>query len=289
MKKILVLTDFSENAAHAAKTAVTLSSRLNANLLLLNCFTSQPLVADYVDGGAWMLAEPITMRDQSRDDLRDMEKDLEPMVAALPRERHHPSIQFQASEGKLGDNVRDIEREKDIELVVMGSRSENTLEHLVIGSDTSAVIKKSVRPILVVPEKIELKRVKKVTLASDYSARDIEAIHYLIKLGHSFDFHLHIVHIDRYNHPKSPEKKEAFIKRIHRLKYPKISYGEIKGKDVINRLSRHCAENGDDILALVHYPASFLSQLIEASTTKTALAHQTIPLLIIPSTIQEKN
>lgn len=289
MKKILVLTDFSENATHAAKTAVILGSRLNANLLLLNCFTSQPMVADYADGGAWLLAEPIGMREQSREDLRDMEKDLEPLVAALPREHHHPSIQFQASEGKLGDNVRDLQQEKDIEMVVMGARSGSTLEHLVIGSDTSAVMKKSIRPVLVIPETTELTHLKKVTLASDYSAQDIKAIHYLTKLGNSFGFHLHIVHIDRYNHPISPEKKEAFMKRINRLKYPRISYSEIKGKDVINRLSRFCTDNGDDILALVHYPASFLSQLAEPSTSKTALAHQTIPLLIIPSIMQEKN
>lgn len=288
MKKILVLTDFSGNAAHAAKTAIMLASRLNGNLLLLNCFVSKPVLAEYEDGGAWMAEEYAELSDQSRDNLKDLEKELESYEAVLPQAGHHPSIHFQAIEGKLGDSVKRIQQEKDIELVIMGGRSGGTIEHLLGGGETSAVIKKSGRPVLIVPESAELKQLKRVTLAVDFSNQDINAVHYLTKLGHTFGFQLHIVHINRYKHPTPPEKKTAFIKQLIRVKYPFVSFEEIKGKDVVNRLNQFCVANRDDMLAIVHYPAPFLSWFNRSGTTKKALAHQTIPLLVIPSVIDDK-
>jgi galactose-1-phosphate uridylyltransferase len=49
MKKILVLTDFSNNALNAAEAAVILAGKIHANLLIMNSDNSIALIPYYKD------------------------------------------------------------------------------------------------------------------------------------------------------------------------------------------------------------------------------------------------
>jgi len=50
MKTLLILTDLSENAEHAAKTAMVLSERLRANVFLYNSCLTMPITPYYAHG-----------------------------------------------------------------------------------------------------------------------------------------------------------------------------------------------------------------------------------------------
>jgi nucleotide-binding universal stress UspA family protein len=52
MKTILILTDFSENSAHAAKAAVNLAEKMHANMLLFHNYQVLPVTANY-GAGPW--------------------------------------------------------------------------------------------------------------------------------------------------------------------------------------------------------------------------------------------
>ena len=63
MKKILVLTDFSENASRAASSAIFLASKVHASVLLFHTFIRQavPVNADT----PWQIEE-LMWADQSK-------------------------------------------------------------------------------------------------------------------------------------------------------------------------------------------------------------------------------
>jgi len=280
MKTILMLTDFSKNANHAAKTAAKALRNLNANILLFNSYYDHPILPTYA-GGPWVVEEFVFRKDESAAQLDQLAIQLRHIIAELTKEGIKPKIDYQLGEGSLGQNTAAVIQEKNIGLVVIGSSTDSSLDHLIFGNDTMQIIDHSSCPVLIIPSKAEMAPIKKVTLATAFELVDINAINYLTGLQKQLNFHLEIVHVSKEDDDQVKEK--AILNYIDAIKADNITYHEIRGKEVINRLNRLCRDNGSDILALVHYKNVFLSGLFHKSTTVAALDNQHLPLMIIPS------
>lgn len=63
MKTILMLTDFSENANHAAKTAAKLTKSLRSDILLYNTYYDHPILPTYA-GGPWVVEEFVFRKEE---------------------------------------------------------------------------------------------------------------------------------------------------------------------------------------------------------------------------------
>jgi nucleotide-binding universal stress UspA family protein len=282
MKTILMLTDFSENANHAAKTAAKVVPQLNADILLYNTYYDHPILPTYA-GGPWAVEEFVFSKDESIAQLSQLAIQLRHIIADISQGGFKPKTDYQCGEGPLGKNTAAIIQENKVGLVVIGSRTDGAMDHLIFGSDTMDVIDHSPCPVLIIPPKAEMNALKKVTLAIAFELADINAISYLIDLGKQLNFHLEIVHISLLNKNDDPVKENAIIEHINAIKQENISYLEISGKDVVKRLNRLCKDNSSDLLALVHYQDDFLSRLFDRSTTAAALDNQHLPLMVIPS------
>lgn len=281
MKTILILTDFSENAGHAALEGAMLSQQMHANLLLLNTNTSQPVIPQYA-GDINVIDEFNNWEAESKANLKKLADSLEPLMLHSDLLRK-PSVSFQSGIGNLGYMVKEISRHKDIDLVVMGAPAGGTIEHLLSGSETFSVIDRSPRPVLIVPPIPKTRRFKKIIFATDYNMSDLDGIRYLVKLGNIFNCAIEIVHINPYGqHDTDETKKEIFLKHVHRLKYPHITFSEIHGKDIINRLNKLCEQEKADLLAFVHYNHSFFSALLQRGVVKKAVKQQEIPVMVFP-------
>jgi nucleotide-binding universal stress UspA family protein len=282
MKTILMLTDFSKNANHAAKTAAKVATQLNADILLYNTYYDHPILPTYA-GGPWVVEEFIFRKDESTAKLSQLAIHLRHVMAGISQCGFKPKTDYQCGEGALGKNTAAIIQENKVGLVVIGSHTDSAMDHLIFGSDTMDVIDHSPYPVLIIPPKAEMNALKKVTLAIAFELTDINAISYLTGLGKQLNFHLEIVHVSLLNKNDDPVKENAINEHIHAIKQENISYPEIRGKDVVKRLNRLCKDNSSDLLALVHYQDDFLSGLFDRSKTGAALDNQHIPLMVIPS------
>jgi len=292
MKTILILTDFTENAAHAAASTVMLGEKLHAKLLLFNSFYNMPILPSYGGSGGPWVVEDLVLRETDCDKkLKQLAADLQKKVNALPAEHYRPTIAIQYGEGELSKNIETILQEIDLELIVMGARSGSAISHIFTGSDTRAVIDRAARPVLIVPEKTNLKALKRITFATNFEDTDIAAVRYLHKLCKVFRFKLEVVHVsliwDIPEDVNNKHKSELFREKLSKLNFPEITYQEVKGKGVVDRLNRLCAEHHSDILVMVHYKDSLMTRIFQESTTKDALSNQSIPLLVIPAKMEE--
>ncbi len=286
MKTILVLTDFTENAWHAAKSAVMLGSKLNANLLLFNSYMMAPAIPHFA-GGPWVVDEIIERENLSENKLRFLQSKLQVIVDKLETDSSKPEVYTQSGEGSVGANVEEIIREKDIELVIMGARSDSTLEHILNGSETNDVINRSTRPVLIIPDDARLQQIKKVVFATDFNDEDFTALHYLSQLGKKLNFQLEVVHVSSFENKDTVNfEKKVFLNKLSKFELPNMTYKEVRGKEVVNRLNNLCSKEGTDLLAMMHYQHSIFVRLFEHSATKEALENQRIPLLVIPSKLE---
>jgi nucleotide-binding universal stress UspA family protein len=287
MKKILVLTNFSDNSSHAAAAAVPLCAKLNSNIILFNTFISQPVLSEF--GGSPYAIERMLWEDESEQKMDFLKEDLQLLIEALLPNQHRPTIDCQREEGSLKFLLDSFKERKDIELIIMGARTGSTMEHLLIGSDTSLVINRTSRPVIVIPENTDLGALKKVTIACDFDDSDINAVHYLIQLGRIFHFQLEIVHVSLWGHNdgNNIEKKRKFIDQVSRFGYEDVTYQILAGKELINRLNRHCKESKTDLLVLVHDKHSLLNRIFKSTNTDELLKQQQVPVMIIPSVMKD--
>lgn len=283
MKRILLLTDFSENAAHAARSAVMLGEKLHADLLLLHNIAGIPVTPHHI-GGGFVAEETSWQMDESRGHLLKLTEQLQVMIGKLGSMSYNPVVHRQIAEGSLGENILTVVKEQKIEMIVMGGRSGSAFDHLWFGNDTRSVIEQAGCPVIVIPQEHDLGIIKKVVFATDFNAGDIKAVKYLVKLGELFDFQLEIVHVSQFGKQEGADdqKKLSFVSQVYKLNYPKIIYKDIRGKDFLARVDRFCGETGADLLALVHYPHSFFSRLLQGSHTMKALSRPHIPVLVFP-------
>jgi len=287
MKTILVLTDLSENAVNAAHTGALLATQLQSDLLLFNAYVTAPIIPQYA-GGPWALDE-IAEREHMCIEKLERQRDLlEAYLSVNDRDQVQPIIHIRAGAGNLTGNIAEITHQRKIEMIVMGSRTGSTIDHLVGGSDTYAIIDKAIRPVLIVPPGNELKRFKKMVFATDFDDDDITALPYLIKLTKQLNCKMEVVHVQTAGDGDLTANSQlrTFLSEIDKHKYPGITYSEIRGKDVANRLNAYCKETNADALALTHHQDSFLMRLIRNSTSKKILSDQHAPLLVIPSNIK---
>ena len=287
MKKILVLTDLSDTAAAAAQAAVPLAAKLNANIVLLHSWTPQPALAEYPNN-SWGI-DTLIYGEQTKEKLNSLREELKEQIDLLSPDAHHASIDWEQENGSVTDCTSNHLKKGDVEMIVMGASAGSGLDHSLLGSDTYSVISKASRPVLIIPPEQSLSKLNKVIFASDFSENDIAAVHYLTRLGRKFNFEIEIVHVVVFGKDDSEalERKKPFQKHIAKFNYPKITYENIYGKNIADRLQNLCREHASDLLVLSHDQHSFWSKLFKGTQSGRLLKKQQIPVLIIPALLSQ--
>ncbi len=138
-QRILVPTDFSESARLAARTAHGLVQTLGSELILLHVIE---------EPGYGLNALSATVMEQVRKDLR----------AAVDRQLRGLAAEL-GDAGKVGMHVRsgppaaqivEFAAANAIDLIVIGTRGQTGLKHLLLGSTAERVIREAACPVLTV-------------------------------------------------------------------------------------------------------------------------------------------
>jgi nucleotide-binding universal stress UspA family protein len=134
---ILVATDFSPHARHAADVAVAFAEKLGAEVMLVHAL-SLPALA-YAAGLSWPVAELEQDAGKALDEAASVLKGRCPKV--------NVSLRF----GPPAEEILAAAREHDSGLVVMGTHGRQGLSRLLLGSVAERVVRASPVPVLTVP------------------------------------------------------------------------------------------------------------------------------------------
>ncbi len=142
LKRILVPTDFSEHSRNALRYAAAFANRFGAEIYLLHVFQDLSIFQpDAVTAGPPAAAPLEEMLAAARAAL---ERSLqESNVKGLPV---HPEV----CEGSPFEEIVTFAKEKDIDLIVMGTHGRGWLAHVLLGSVTEKVVRKAPCPVLTV-------------------------------------------------------------------------------------------------------------------------------------------
>jgi len=285
MKKILVLTDLSENTPNLTRAAVKLAIKLQTDILLFKIYQSIP-VTPFYGAGPWVGEFETWWEQESKDKLVHMAIELQQFIqSSYPGEKWRPEVSSRYEEGNLADSVKRIAEHEDIELVIMGSSNESSFEHLLFGNNTKSVIAHARRPVLIIPNGFEFNDISKVVFATDFNIIDIKAINYLADLGEILPFELEVVHVDVFDDQQDSgtTARKVFLNMLEDINFPDLQHKEIQGRNVAKSLKQLCSGQGVDMLGVLHHQDSLIIRTIRQSTASDILEKQTIPVIIFPS------
>jgi nucleotide-binding universal stress UspA family protein len=138
-RHILVATDFQPPAAHALDLAVTLAARDEAQLTLLNVYSTPVLVHSADD--------PIVL--ESLPELRaHAQRQLDELLDRI--RGRWPKVSGAIREGEAKKEIVEAAREMGADLVVLGTHGNSGLARVLLGSVAEHVVRHSHVPVLTV-------------------------------------------------------------------------------------------------------------------------------------------
>lgn len=143
MKSILVLTDFSDTASHAAQYACSLARQMHSEcIVLFHAFQSMVPTTDL----------PVSPTMDESQIARESMRRLEELAAQLEDQLdENTEIILRTDDVVLPESLNEICRREKTDLVVMGIAGKSRLEKALIGSKAIDVLETCEYPVLLVP------------------------------------------------------------------------------------------------------------------------------------------
>jgi len=283
MKKLLIATDFSATAKHAAEYGYLLAKQLKAGVFLCNTITV-PAAVPMPGMVAWPQGESDILLDDSTEELKRLKAHLEQTDHT---DTFRPPVDYLNEAGTVRDIVNTSTFKQRVDIIIAGAHHQDRLGTFLLGNHTHELIETCVKPLLIIPNTASFKQVKKIAFATDleHPENDLEQLYELISFARMLDAEVLLTHIhNKKTHSMSFEKGiEKFLVEIsNKADYPKIYYRIIKHDKVELGLDWLCENGQIDMLAMVHRKHDFLDGILYGSHTKKMAAHISIPLLVYP-------
>ena len=269
MKRILVPTDFSDDARNASHYAAKLAGKMQAQITLLH---------------AYMLPTPVSEVPYVMINAEEMQRENEEIAKAEAEKlkaAYNVDVTCHVRLGFPSDEIEALIEDSGFQLVVMGMKGKGAIEKMV-GSTTTATLKKIRTPLLIVPEKATYKDLRQITYATDYSYELNTSIYDpLIKLLSLFGGELNIVHVQKpaeegKQQETSERKKLEAIFGGFRHHYHAVTDAHVK-----HGIEAYLQDHPTDLLVMVTHERSFWERMFGKSHTKEMVYNTHIPLLVL--------
>ena len=142
LAKLLVPTDFSEDSEQAARYAVELAKRFQAEI---HCVHVVDIPADLLSTSAYYMTGP---SEQFIDQIREESK--KNLEAFADNNLEGVQVQTAFLEGSPFVEIIRYARNQQIDLVVIATHGRTGLKHVLFGSVAEKVVRKAPCPVLVV-------------------------------------------------------------------------------------------------------------------------------------------
>jgi nucleotide-binding universal stress UspA family protein len=284
LKKIIWVTDFSDEAQEAFVYAKAFAQTFKAKLLALHVVPDfSPVLYNSTAVIKGELAKRVTF----------MKKEAEKKLTSLAKKQ---KIEFKPiiTEGNASKKIIETAEKQKADLIVMGKRGASAIEKLFIGSVANQVLRNSFVPVLLTKKKTGKPAFKKILVPTDFSAQEEVERDFAWKLAKGFDADLTLLHVlELHDYEFSPRVlDDMFNSVLKRLKTRKKREKEnIRvTEDVYRAINAsigvvdYAETHKFDMIVISTCVHSKLERFFLGSTTEKVISYSHIPIFAIPPT-----
>jgi nucleotide-binding universal stress UspA family protein len=273
MKNILVPIDFSNASHYAGKYAVSLADVFNTKVIFLNVVPSAFIVDDE-SAHSRMMAHAKLVEDNKNLVVKEMD---------TLSKKHFSKIEGFVGEGTTTDVILEMAKKNDVDLIVMGMKGKGK-SNSVFGSTTTAIIRKSSLPVLVIPENTLYLSIDKITIATDFDPEpESERYSLLIEIAKKYNSFISILNVQKNEMKMTDDEFIGKMRTYFSFTDSRHSFNTIEDKSVTEGISKFIEENSSDLLAMIAHKHSFFERMLGKVHTKEMSYETKIPLLVLQS------
>ena len=197
MKRILVPTDFSEQAENAIRVAAQLANRYDGEIFLLHMLELPMNLVGTAASGSGVAGSSSQSLPEALFFMKLAKKRFDELLAApyLEGIKVHETVDFhEAFEG-----IMEISAKHDCDIIVMGSHGATGFKEMFIGSNTEKVVRNSNIPVLVIKNRIEDFKVDNFVFATDCDTEHKHTLRKANDFAKKIGAKLHLLYVNTPN------------------------------------------------------------------------------------------
>jgi len=282
LKKILWVTDFSDEAQEAFVYAKHYAKTFNAKLIALH------VVPDF---SPTLYSMTAVIKSELTKRLSSMKKDAERKLTTFQKKQR---IEFKSIvlEGNASKKIIETAEKQKVDMIIMGKRGASAIEKLFIGSVANQVLRNATVPILLTKKRTGKPAFKKILVPTDFSTQEEVERDFAWKLAKGLDSDITLLHVlELHDYEFSPRVlDDMFDSVLKRLKRRKTSEKEdIRVTEDVYRAinaSLGVVDYADtqkfDMIVISTCVHSKLERFFLGSTTEKVISYSSIPIFAIP-------
>lgn len=276
MQKILIPTDFSENALKATHYATELFKHGPAHIFLLHAYADEvyEMKNQKHDSDFETLKRECFIKADAA--LKMLQKEI---FVLSPNPKH--TVECRPEFSSLVDAVNDLVESENMDVVIMGTKGKTADSQLTFGSNALQVIKYVKCPVLAVPVTQVLEYPRNIVFATDYllpyKRRELKL---LSNIGKFFGAKIHFLHVSKHKNMSFRQKdNKAFIEAV--MSENHLFFHQTEEEDITKGINSFIEKNKPDMLVMVNTRHSYLENILYQSTIEKIGLNIKIPFLVL--------
>nr|WKN35675.1 universal stress protein [Tunicatimonas sp. TK19036] len=267
IKKVLVLTDFSEASIPLLNYGLSLAHYLHAQVWVQHTYYIPAVAASdmYV---------PVDLQAQCEENAHQK---FNLIKKTLPALQEH-NVRFVVSYGDLVTEMNKLIDQEQINLVVVGNQGSGFLTN-ILGSNTVKVIQHAHCPVLSVPAKAVFRPFRRLALAVDLKNTAIDPINLTSDIARAFNARVDLIHISDAPVPVDTEQMTKLLDSA--LDEIVHHFFHVHSADIEQGIERHLEGNNNDLIVLLPREHAFFDRVFQRSISQRIAYQNKIPLLTI--------
>ncbi len=274
MKTILVTTDFSKAADNACRYAIALAKDFKSTILLTHIFDVPDLGYD----GA------LTNMRLNYAALYDAaEKDLKTYYTSIKKYAVGVKIIPVLKAGVVASQIRDLAKEKKVDLIVTGAKGKGFLETVLFGTNAWKIMRNAPCMALAVPHNANYSGLNTIVYATDLLKDNIEHIKELIPVAKKAKSEIIFLNVNNKVFADNDVKFNDAIKKIKKqFPYKKITGAVVADIEIASGISTFLTKNKASVLVMLPRKKSLFNRLfMKGSVTEQMIYHTSVPVLVL--------
>ncbi len=278
MKKILVPTDFSPNAAKALEFAANIARKADAEIIIVHVYSD--VKPPFGDASPVVKKYGLPYEASARCELESIAKALHNGGVL--------NIHTIITSGSVTAGIVETAKENQADLVVMGTLGDAAFKEKLFGSITAAIIGKAFIPVLAIPLLAEWVIPANILMAVNHFDEEAD-ISTVLQIAELYKAKVRVA-VFSDNDKEDPTQNlnlaneiSEYGKKIKSVyRYEKIETSAIYGYQFEETINKYIVSHEVDMLAMFTHKKCLSASIIHRSMTRKLSYHINIPLLAIP-------
>jgi len=277
-RKILLPTDFSKNAWHAITYAIELYKKEHVDFYIMNVFSATGNMISNL-----MNMEPGSEMYETA--KLDSENGLAKVLDMLTfRDHDNPKHHFETISVLNGvvEAIKNVVEEKDIEMIIMGTKGKTASRTKVFGGVAIAVMEK-VRncPVIVVPEQAKHNLPKEIVFPTGFKTHlKRRELNYLIDLAKNCNASIRVLHVATENKLSEKQLSNKTLLQEYFESVPH-TFHTLSHKEIPTAINCFVESRDSDLVAFINKKHAFFGSILSNPLVKEIGYDSKVPIFVM--------